>query len=126
MIALCLLCGDPADDPHHVTGRGTDESYLDPELVSPLCHSGHELVGDDWRTAGVYEAGDRETSLELLELRLARLGMFFGRLAKHVPGPLGAFLALVGLHLARWRAGLAGAIVALDRDSPGWRDIPGV
>jgi hypothetical protein len=129
MIAACIFCGEPADDDHDITARGADGRYLDPELKSPLCHSCHELCGDDLYTHGLAVPGGGSTFLESLELRLARLGVFLGRLAEALPEPLAPLAALIGLlalHLARWREGLHRSIAALDRYSPGWRDAPGV
>jgi hypothetical protein len=122
----CAICGEAYDDLHDITGRDSAGGYLDPELLAPLCHSDHELCGnDDWNTLGIHDAS-RSTFLDSLELRLARLGSFMGRLAEALPEPLATLIGLIALHLARWRAGLGRSIVALDRYSPGWRAIPGV
>jgi hypothetical protein len=121
MSGACLFCGEPFDDRHDVTGRGGDGCYLDPQLLVALCHSDHELAGDDLRTTGLDAPPAGGTFLELLEYRLARIACFLGRLGETLQGPLGDFVRLLARHMARWRAGLAGAIAALDRDSPGWR-----
>ena len=64
----------PPDD-----AEGSDGRYLDPELKAPLCHSCHELCHDDWHTHGIADQAGAETFLESLELRLARLSAFLGR-----------------------------------------------
>jgi hypothetical protein len=102
-VAACAICGDAFDDVHDITGRDAAGQYLDPELVAPLCHSDHELCGnDDWHTLGIHDADpSRSTFLDSLELRLARLASFMGRLAEGLPGPLAALIGLIALHLAR-------------------------
>jgi len=126
--AICAICGEASDDLHDITGRDAAGEYLDPDLLAPLCHSDHELCGnDDWHTLGIHDAdSDRSAFLDSLELRLTRLGSFMGRLAEALPEPLATLIGLIALHLARWSAGLGRSIVALDRYSPGWRAIPGV
>jgi hypothetical protein len=126
MIGVCLLCGKPADAKHHVTWRGRDGRYLDPAFRVPLCHSCHELMGEDRWTEEGTNLVPPQTFLDSLELRLRRAATFLGRLAANVCGPLGDFLAQLAKHLASWAVQLADALAAFDRYSPGWRAFPGV
>jgi hypothetical protein len=126
VIGACLLCGEPVEDADHITGRDVAGRYLDPPFIAGVCHSCHELAEDDRRTAGVADGPAGETFLDSLEQRLTRAAMFLGRVAVVVPGPLGVFLAKLARSLADWAHGLALALGALDRYSPGWRTIPGV
>ena len=73
--ATCAICGDPVDDFHDITGRDAAGEYLDPELVAPLCHSDHELCGnDDWHTLGIHNADpSRSTFLDSLEIGRAHV-----------------------------------------------------
>jgi hypothetical protein len=104
---LCIICGAPAEAPHHVTWRGAAGAYLDPEFRAPLCHSHHEFVGED-RWTGEGTAPNRsETFLDSLELRLGRTAIFVGRVAESLPEPLATLLASLAEHLARWAAELA-------------------
>src|SRR5271154_2787479 len=117
----CLLCPDPSDDRHHVTGRDANGHYLDPKLTGPVCHSCHELVGEDWNTADVPDSAAADTFLGSLELRLPRTASFGGRVAEVAPDPLSTFLAWLATHLAAWANRLRGSIDALDQNAPGWR-----
>ncbi len=124
----CIICGRPAADDHHLTGRA-----LDPALSLWHCHDHHELAHDDWNTAGVpaknRQRDDRDedsppTVLHALYLRLRRLAMWLGRLAEH--GVFTPIAALLAAALARWATSLAQCIAGLDAHLPGWRTVPGV
>jgi hypothetical protein len=126
----CLLCPEPADDPHHLTGRGHDGRYLDPQLVVPLCHSHHELAEDDLRAPGLVAPATASTTIESVAVRLQRSAIFLGRviqcLAECLPGELGRFLAHFARSLQNWADDLDRSVQALDRYSPTWRAIPGI
>ena len=122
----CLLCGAPSEDGHHVTGRDANETYLDPVFKAPLCHSCHELVGEDWNTVGVQDTAPAESFLDSLELRLTRTATFTGRVAEPAPEPLRRFLLALASHLAAWSARLHEVIAALDQYLPAWRATPGI
>lgn len=124
----CIICGRKAADDHHLTGR-----RLDPPLSLWHCHDHHELVHDDWNTAGVPAKNHQEddtdedappTVLHALHLRLARLAMWLGRLAEH--GVFEPIAGLLAAALARWASGLARCITALDDQLPGWQHKPGI
>jgi hypothetical protein len=121
----CLLCPEPPEDNHHVTGRGPDGRYLDPKLVGPLCHDCHELVEED-NTAGAPDHASTETFLGSLELRLSRTAGFVGRVAATLPDPFATLFAWLASHLARWASRLHDSLAALDQNAPQWRTIPGV
>jgi hypothetical protein len=121
-----LFSSEPAERRHHVTGRGPDGRYLDPEFTAPLTHTEHELVHDDWQTLELTDSNHPETFLDSLELCLKRAGPFVGRLSETMPEPIATFLALLARCLTRWAARLEGSLHALNTYSPGWRAIPGV
>jgi hypothetical protein len=122
----CPLCERPRQRRHHVTGRGADGRYLDRKAVIGLCHDHHELIGDDWRTAGADDEKADETFLGSLELRLDRAAMLAGRVAQEAPPPFSWVFQVIATLLASWAASLAGSLTVLDRYSPGWRAQPGV
>ena len=126
MIPPCLYCPEASEDRHHLTSRDARGRYLDPDLTAPLCHSCHELVGDDWHTIEVQDESTADTFLASLEVRLTRTASFVGRLADAVPEPLHTFLSWLACHLATWAGQLGDSIRALDRGAPGWRALPGV
>jgi hypothetical protein len=114
------------EDGHHVTGRDAKETYVDPTFKAPLCHSCHELVGEDWNTIGVQDASAAETFLDSLELRLTRTASFIGRVAEPGPEPFRTFLLALAVHLAAWATRLHEVIAALDQYLPAWRTTPGI
>ena len=122
----CLLCSEPPEDNHHVTGTDAGDAYLDPGLTGPLCHDCHELVGDDAHTAGMPTPETTDTFLGSLKLRLSRTASFVGRVAECLPEPFASFFALLATHLARWAARLHDSITVLDENLPQWRGLAGV
>src|SRR5205823_13197345 len=128
---LCLLCGRPADEDHHLTARvaGDRSPYLDPDLRLCVCHDDHQLFGDDQKRMVDLEPNLRErtTFLDWLEVRLRRLAAFGGRCAEAIVNEaLKALVAVVAQHLDLWANELARVIAGLDRACPAWRTIPDV
>jgi hypothetical protein len=128
---VCLLCGQLADEVHHLTARvaGDRSRYLDPDLRMPACHDDHQLFGDDQKRHADLEPSlrNRTTLLDWLEVRLRRLAAFGGRCAEAIVNE--ALKALVGVlaqHMDRWANELARVIAGLDRAYPAWRTIPEV
>jgi hypothetical protein len=100
----CIVCGRPPDVEHHLTS-----SRLDPALLLPHCHDHHELIHDDWNTAGVPAKNRNRTDededhpptfLHGLYPRLRRLALWLGRLDE-----AGLFQPVAGLLAHGWRAG---------------------
>jgi len=126
--AVCIVCGAPAADDHHLVG-----ARIDGELTAGHCHDHHELVHDDWWTGGVgakrslgsqVDQDQPATFLHRLLFALRRLAMWLGRLAER-----GLFLPVsesLAAALARWAAGLSQCIAALDAELPGWQATPGL
>lgn len=52
---ICLICGGPANQQHHVVGRKND-----PELMADLCDRCHEAQHELLRTVGVSMARPSE------------------------------------------------------------------
>src|SRR5829696_6353771 len=125
---LCVICGQPAVVDHHLTGW-----RLDPALMLPHCHDHHELVHDDWNTAGVPAKNRRfndsdddqpPTVLHGLYLRLRRLGLWLGRLAED--GVWQPVTGLLAAAVSRWATSLERCIGGLDASVPSWRHADGV
>jgi hypothetical protein len=120
---LCAICGQPADDPHHLTGRGCDGAYLDPDLTASTCHDDHELLHEDLRNEGVDKPLAQATIVEKIVYRLTRTAVFVGRMAEAIPGM--AWLANLARGLRRWAEDLRGFVAVLDAWNSGWRILPG-
>ncbi len=124
---VCIVCGRAAQDDHHITGR-----QLDPNLSFWHCHDHHELMHDDWNTAGVPAKSQKRdderqappTRLHALMIALQRLSMWLGRL--HAAGLFQPLVGPLAEAIARWPALLQGCIDGLDACQPGWRTAPGV
>lgn len=124
---VCIVCGRRASDDHHLSG-----GQLDPELSFWHCHDHHELMHDDWNTAGVPAKSQKRdddklrppTRLHAMAVALARLSMWLGRLDR--AGVLQPLVGPLAVALARWAAILQGCIDALDHSQPGWRAAPGI
>lgn len=126
MNTVCPICGHPPERLHHVTGRGADGRYLDPDAVVGFCHDHHELIGDDGRTVGAVDEKADDTFLGSLELRMRRTAMLAGRVAQAAPPPFSWVLQVIATLLASWASSLAGSLEVLDQYSDGWRELPGV
>jgi hypothetical protein len=121
-VSGCLFCGAPQERLHHPTGKDHRADYLDPQFRCPVCHTHHELLGDDRRTLGL-EVTERPLSFfERLEIRLRRVGSDLARLVERYPD--NAMLAKFAAAVVRWADELAHALRQLDRRDPGWRHDP--
>ncbi len=114
----CCLCARPARELHHLTQRD-----LDPETVLPLCHDHHQMMDDDWNTAGIRANLQPATCLHAWQLRLQRMAMFFQRLAAGSENPLAATICItVGRWLAKGALELKLIIEVFDQRFPGWQE----
>lgn len=77
MKPACVICGRPAEEGHHITGRaGPGLGYLDPDLRLALCIPDHGREGTSVRRQGIeWPIGD------LLVHRLFRVADCERRLA---------------------------------------------
>lgn len=115
----CAICGDDGEDGHHLTGRGPDGEYLDPELVTDLCHDDHELAGEDLRQEGLERPLTGTTAVERIAYRLHRVGVFLARVAEEVP-PF-RWIVRLAVALRNWADELNRFTSALDAWNPAWR-----
>jgi len=82
----CLFsCGRPVLQWHHLTGRGRNGPYLDPDLKVPLCHRHHVLVHHDLRQQDVDTPPTDVlwTPMAATAYRLSRLAPFYARWADY-------------------------------------------
>ena len=101
MTDLCAMGDDElGDDLHHLTGRGSDKNYLDPELVVVLCHDHHELIHDDLRQEQVDKPLDSVSAASRVARRLIRVALIFDRVAEVTP-TLGCLIG-VAAAMRRW------------------------
>ena len=114
----CAICGEPACDEHHLTGRGADGKQLDDELVAPACHEHHEVIHAELRIEGIDTPLKGEHLLERLERRLRRAAIFLGQLFAHQRLEWARRMAdaFVG-----WAEELRALIDRLDGWNRGWR-----
>jgi hypothetical protein len=106
-LGLCAVCGRPARERHHPTGRGADAQYFDPHWTVPLCSGCHRQDLPLWRDFGIDQLTDPVTA------RLARCAFFVGRLRLAGRG-LDAE-AVAGLHdclVATWQASCSQTVVS--------------
>jgi hypothetical protein len=96
----CSICGGPADDAHHLTGRGPGHVHLDPDLVAPLCHDDHELVHEDLRQEALDNPTVATSPTRQVAFRLRRAAIFLARVADANPA-LGWLVHLASA-LRRW------------------------
>src|SRR4051812_34463577 len=100
---VCIVCGRSASDDHHVSGRQLDQAFS-----FWHCHDHHELMHDDWNTAGVPAKSQKRdddqltppTRLHGMAIALQRLAMWLGRL--HAAGNCGSVLGPLAAAVARW------------------------
>jgi hypothetical protein len=113
--AACVLCGEATPEAlllvdrtvleqHHPLG----ETYA-PNLVVPLCRNCHAVETERMRDLGVELTRAKRPLPETLASVLAALG---------------GFLIGLGRALLAWSRELADLTRALDREFPGWRELP--
>jgi hypothetical protein len=98
---LCLFFGRRADHLHHITGKDTEDNYLDPDFKAPVTKRAHSMEHAGWAGEPDFsDGGDRDHNW----LRLRRTSHFLIRLGQHH----GTFVVLpaffvvqLGLMLAR-------------------------
>jgi hypothetical protein len=114
----CVWCDEAAVDGHHLTGRGPDRRYLNPDLVASMCHDDHELAHEDLRNAGV-DTPPRGawSSLRGVEFCLERAALFLARLAQQSQQNVWGRLADA---MRRWAEDLRAHRHWLDQALPGW------
>lgn len=84
--------GAAASDWHHVSGRGPDGHYFDPDLVVPLTRRQHVVEHQLWRAGGIDKA---KGSIRVIRhRRIATLLCRLGRKEGNVTLPASFFLAL--------------------------------
>jgi hypothetical protein len=116
----CAICGGAACDSHHLTGRGPDGGYLDPELTVDECHDDHELLHEDLRQEGIDKPLRDANVFERVAYRLERAAVFFTRLAEQAPF---AWLVKLAGSMRQWAGELRSGVAALDARIPAWRLI---
>ena len=114
----CVLCGLPGDHQHHLTGRGADHEQLDQQFTVPLCHSDHELVHAELRTAKIDRPLSATTVPERMERRLERVAAFLGRAYEYFPF---VWVGCAAVAVRQWALELGQFIAALDQWNPAWR-----
>lgn len=75
VLGPCVLCGRPARELHHPTGRDSAGRYFDPRWTVPLCLACHRQDLPLWRDFGLDGLADPVVA------RLGRNTFFLGRLA---------------------------------------------
>ncbi len=114
----CAICGRPAEDPHHLTGRGPDSEYLDDDLAAPLCHDDHELLHEDLRHDRIDKPFGDLSVFERVAYRLERVAVFFSRLAEQAPLQ---WIVTLAEAMRRWAGELRRGVDDLDSKHPRWR-----
>lgn len=114
----CAICGQPAVDPHHLTGKGPDGGYLDGELTAPTCHDDHELLHEDLRHDRIDKPLGDVSVFERVAYRLERVAVFFSRLAERTPF---SWVIRLAASMRRWAGELRSGVNALDAWNPAWR-----
>lgn len=113
--AVCALCDEVTPEAlllanrslleaHHVLGEANAG-----ELTVPLCRNCHAVETEGMRDAGVEQEHRPRQLPELVVSVLRALGVFFRSL---------------GEHLLECAERLAALFAGLDRDCPGWRELP--
>jgi hypothetical protein len=113
--AACAFCGETTPEAlllanrsllerHHVVGAANAD-----ELTVPLCRNCHAIQTEGMRDVGVDLRHQARQLPELVVSVLRALGVFFRSL---------------GDHLLDWAERLAALFAGLDRDCPGWRQLP--
>ena len=80
-MSVCAVCDrEGLWRGHHLTGRDDADTYLDVDLIVPLCHDHHMLCHDDWHTLELVGIDHRLTLIERVELRLLRIAAALSRI----------------------------------------------
>jgi hypothetical protein len=114
----CAICSGPSEDPHHVTGKGPDEEYLDPDLTAPVCHDDHEMIHEDLRNEKLNKPLGRASIPERIAYRLDRLGVLLSRVAEQLPFD---WVVRVATAVRSWAEELRCFVQGLDLWNPDWR-----
>jgi hypothetical protein len=82
-MSACAACGGRRPlHRHHLTGRGNDGEYLDPDLLVGLCWLCHHDVHDILRTIGYDSPGSVEPGvIGRMTARLVRLSVLLAVMA---------------------------------------------
>jgi hypothetical protein len=124
--ARCLRCGAAGlSRRHHPTGKDEQGDYLDPEFTLDHCHDCHELIHDDWHTAGLADEAQAtpQPAIVRLELGLRRLAVM---LARHAEAqPTNSLWPILARLAAKWAAVVAHTVRRWDERDPDWRRDPG-
>lgn len=94
-LGSCAMCGKPAREMHHVTGRSPDRGRLDAALVVGLCLRHHNLIHQDLRVDGL-DRPPRDIAwdaITAIRFRLDRCGLFLGRYSEFHDEPFWPLLA---------------------------------
>ena len=119
----CVICGSPAADLHHLTGRCADGSYLHPRLTAPLCHDDHELCGEDLRDEDLERPCADTSEIGQLAYGIARVATFLARAVEADPGK--AWLEPIAEMFRECEETVYAHIRALDDHDPDWRFTDG-
>jgi hypothetical protein len=114
--AACVLCGQTTPEglrlherrlleQHHVLGDANAS-----ELTVPLCLNCHAIETEAMRDGGVELRHGQERQLPDVLVSVLR--------------SLGRFFTMLGQRLLEWADQLTALVGALDREHPGWRQMP--
>lgn len=118
---LCVLCGGPSEQGHHVTGRGPDGRQLDDAFTVPVCGEDHDLLHNDLRRMGVDHPLKTTSVPEHIERRLQREALFLSRLAEAQPSF--PWVATSAGAVMSWANDLCRFVARMDHLMSGWRDV---
>ncbi len=113
--AACVCCGQTTPEVLLMVERSLLEAHhplgeaFAPELTVPLCRNCHGEATEGQLRVGVDLRGRAGSLPEVLVSVLRALGVFFQQL---------------GIRLVAWAERLARLVAALDRECPGWRELP--
>lgn len=96
--------GQPAEEFHHVSGRGPDGHYLDPDLVVPLTRRQHVIEHQLWRAAGIdkVKGSVRVVRLQRIANLVCRIGQGEGTIT--LPATFFLSLGRLLLEIVGWLA----------------------
>lgn len=85
MSTTCGLCPKPKDHDHHVTGKFSDGTYLDPQFVVPLCQRHHNFAHASLRLARIDRPLDDRSESAVIERLLRRTADFLSVIVSEHP-----------------------------------------